>query len=224
MPAKFVNLIQFFEFKIFSELEMVHFIGGGLNCNAVVPGIYAIDMAPDEEFLLRQIGNTDAGMVNGQVFFGEKLPFKIEEIEISCAEQDMQGSEEPGSFQQQGNADAEEKKEFHQPEKEVHPGHGFQDIGPGHYQDQNVHGDQQETTEIEIIGLMGECMRNGMQQYKAGSRKVKEFAGALQFLEIRMHYRKSKGIHTVQFGVRCDKRIIPQKGVRIFLVVAGNKD
>lgn len=224
MPAKFVNLIQFFEFKILPELKMVHFIGRSLYGNAVVLGIYTVDMAPDEEFLFGQVGNTDAGMVDSEIFFGQQLLFKIEEVEISCAEQDMQRAKDPGFFQQKGDADAQEKEEFHQPEEEVHPGHGFEDIGPGHNQDEDIHRNQQKTTEIKIIGMMGERMSNGMQQYKAGSRKVEEFAGALQFLKIWMHYRERKGIHTVQFGVRCSKRIIPQKGGQLFSIVSGNND
>lgn len=53
---------------------------------------------------------------------------------------------------------------------------------------------------------------------------MKEFAGAFQPLEIWMHYRKGKGIHTVQFGVRCKNGIIPQGSVRLFLIVHDNTD
>ena len=53
---------------------------------------------------------------------------------------------------------------------------------------------------------------------------MEEFAGALQSLEIWMHYRKGKGIHTVQFGVGCRSGIIPQEFVRLFSVAPDNKD
>lgn len=199
MPAKFVNLIQFFEFKILPELKMVRFIEGCLYRNAVVMRIYLVYIAPNEEFLLWQVGDTDAGMMDGQVFLRTELFFQVEEVEIGGAEDHMHQPEDPGTIQQECDADAQEKEEFYQAEEKVYPGHGLQDIGPCKYQYQDIHCNQQETTQVEIIGMMGKSMGNGVQKDEAGGCKVQEATGTLQLLEIGMHYRKGKGIHTVQF-------------------------
>lgn len=169
MPAKFVNLIQFFEFKILPELEMVRFIGGSLYRNAVVPGIYPIDIAPDKEFLLRQIGYADTGMVDGQVFFREELFFQVKKIKIGGTQNHMHGAEQPGFFQQEGDADAQEEEELHQAEEEIHFGHRFEDIGARKHQYQDVRRYQQEATEIKIIGVMREGMGECMKKDKARS-------------------------------------------------------
>ncbi len=170
MPAKFVNLIQFFEFKILPELEMVRFIGGCLYCNAVVPRIYPVDIAPDKEFLLRQIGDTDTGMVNGEVFFREELFFQVKKIKIGGAQDHMHGAEKPGFLQQERDADAEKKEELHQPEEEVHFGHRLEDIGARKHEYQDVRSNQQQATEVKIIGMMREGMGQRMKKDKARSR------------------------------------------------------
>ena len=165
-----MNLIQFFEFKILAELKMVHFIGGSLYRDAVVPGIYPVDIAPDKEFLLRQIGDADTGMVDGEIFFGEELFFQVKKIKIGGAEHYMHGTEQPGAFQQEGDADAQEEEELYQTEKEIHFGHRSEDVGARHYEDQDIHRDQQEATEIKIIGMMREGMGNGVKEDKTCSR------------------------------------------------------
>lgn len=154
MPAKFVNLIQFFEFQIPLQLKMVGFISGSLYGDAVVFRIYLIDIAPDKEFLLRQIGDGDAGMMECHIFFCQQLFFAIKQVEAGAAEYQMHQPNDVIAFRQQGYADTEEEKEFNQPEKEVHPGQGFENIGPGKYQNNDVCRNQQQATEIKIIGMM----------------------------------------------------------------------
>jgi hypothetical protein len=69
MSAKFVNLIEFFECKIFPEVELVTFLGRGIDGNTVVMGIHAVNMRPQEEFTFRQRRDADAGMVDGNYLF-----------------------------------------------------------------------------------------------------------------------------------------------------------
>ena len=73
MSAKFVNLIEFFECKIFLKVKLVRFPGGSVDGNAVVPGIYAVNMGPQKKFTVRQGRYGDAGMMDGYHFFRADL-------------------------------------------------------------------------------------------------------------------------------------------------------
>jgi hypothetical protein len=50
MPAKFVNLIEFFELKIFEEVEMVGFIERGIDRNVIILSVDMRNMGPDKKF------------------------------------------------------------------------------------------------------------------------------------------------------------------------------
>jgi hypothetical protein len=48
MPAKFVNLIEFFEFEIFSQIEAVRMGLRGIDDDRIVLGFNVFDLCPDQ--------------------------------------------------------------------------------------------------------------------------------------------------------------------------------
>lgn len=68
MPAKFVNLVEFFECQAAAKVKMVNFVEGGINGNGIVTRLDAINIRPEIEFAFRQGRHRNARMVNGHIF------------------------------------------------------------------------------------------------------------------------------------------------------------
>jgi len=49
VPAKFVNLFEFCEFKILTQIEMQILLAGRADLDGVVAGFDAIDIRPEQE-------------------------------------------------------------------------------------------------------------------------------------------------------------------------------
>ncbi len=63
MPAKFVNLIEFFELKITAELEAYLCAIRGHDLNGIVTRLQLIDIRPQKKFAIGQSRDRNAGMV-----------------------------------------------------------------------------------------------------------------------------------------------------------------
>jgi hypothetical protein len=162
MPAKFVNLIEFFECKIFLEIEPVRFAGRSVNYDVIILSLNTIDMGPEEEFTFRKGRNGDPGMENGYHFAPMGFFLAVKKTAIGQPEHAMQGTHQPGFAKQKHQADTQEEYYFCEPEKQVYPGHIYQDILSGQYQDKNIQRHQQEATKVKRTGMwffeMGNCM------------------------------------------------------------------
>src|SRR5688572_12071254 len=109
MSAKFVNLIEFFELKIFLKLKMERFIPGSLNCNGIVLSLNVIDVRPDEKPALRQGGNGDTRVMQGHIFGGQHFFLAPKQVNVGYAHQHMPHTRWP-FFREAGcNANTDEK-------------------------------------------------------------------------------------------------------------------
>jgi hypothetical protein len=69
VPAKFVNLFEFCEFKILTQVEMEVLLAGGADIDGVIVGFDVIDIRPKQELAVGKGGNGYAGMVEGKLLF-----------------------------------------------------------------------------------------------------------------------------------------------------------
>jgi hypothetical protein len=197
MPAKFVNLFEFFGLKIFSEPEMEGLVQGGLYPDRVVTGIYRVDIRPDKEPALGNSGDRDPGVVEGQVLFRAPAYFMlaIKQVDICYAQAEVDDRRRPYSPRKLNGADTHEEKDLHQPEKEIYPGKLLQYISADDDQDKDIQGYEQLTPEIQWSGFGLMQMADGMCQDQQSGCDMQPAAGAFQFLKRRMNDGERQGVH-----------------------------
>jgi hypothetical protein len=176
VSAKFVNLIEFFECKIFTQVKTVRFTGRSVDNNMIVPGIDAIDMGPDKEFALRQSGHGDPGMVDGYIFLGIDLFLTIEQVTVNKAEEHMHASHQPPGIGKLSETNTYEEKDLGKTKEKVHPGHIGKDILAGQHQNKNIHRHQQQAAQVNRTGMWFPEMGNGMREDKASCCKMQQTA------------------------------------------------
>lgn len=148
MPAKFVNLFQFHEIKIFSQLITKGAFSRSVDQDSVIAGFYIIDTGPDQEFVPRQARDGYPGMVEGEDFLLSEAFFVVKEIAIGNAKADMYNSDYLVAGQEHDQADPQEEKDLYQAEKQVHFRHLAKDVLSCKYQDKDVQGNDQLAPEI----------------------------------------------------------------------------
>lgn len=119
MSAKFVNLIEFFECKIFTQVKTVRFAGGRVDNDMIVPGIDAVDVRPDKELTVWQCRHGNAGMVDGHILFGIDLSLAIEEEAVHHAKRYVQAAHQPPGVGELGKANTYKEQDLGEAEEEV---------------------------------------------------------------------------------------------------------
>jgi hypothetical protein len=183
MPAKFVNLIEFFELEIFLQMKAVRGVGSGIDGDGIVLGFDAVDLGPDEEAVIGQGGDGDAAVVYGEVFVVHHSFFEFEQVEVSEADDEVEATHEPAAFYEQGNADACKEQYFYQPEKEVHHRHIRGDVFARHHQYKNIQRHKYQAADVYRAGLGLVAMGEGVDDEEGGGEQVQEPAGAFELLE-----------------------------------------
>lgn len=156
MPAKFVNLIEFFELKIAPQIKMIGFIVRSGYCYRIILSLNAIYMAPDKKMAIGQGRNGDAGMVQGHIFRGDHSFFAAEQVQIGQHHQNMPATGVPFFGQKTGNANTEEKDYLYQAKEQIYQGQIGRNVFAGHRQNKDIDGHKQQTPEVNgtAIGLV----------------------------------------------------------------------
>src|SRR5688572_17379156 len=95
MPAKFVNLIQFFEMKIFLEMKVIWFIERGFDCYRVVNRFNCCYVRPDIEFAAGQRWNCNPSMMNRYIFTVNDIFLAVKKINVYGAKPEVKTSHYP---------------------------------------------------------------------------------------------------------------------------------
>jgi hypothetical protein len=142
VPAKFVNLFEFCEFKIFPKPEEEIFFSGGPDQDRVVRGFDFVDIRPKEELASRQSGDGNAGVMEGKQLLRPEAHLTVKKKRIGHAQGKVDDSRPVIGLYEHQDTDAQEKNDFHQAEEEIDPGYLSQDISAGQYEDKNIEGNQ----------------------------------------------------------------------------------
>jgi hypothetical protein len=199
VPTKFVNLSEFCEFKIPAQVEMQILFAGSADIDGVVPGVDAIDVRPEQELAVGEVGDGHAGVVEGKQLFRAEAPFAIEQIAVGDAKGEVDETGPKVVLLQHEDADAEEKDDLDDPEEEVDPWQLAKDITTGQNEEENVQGDQQLAPEIDGRGFFVAKMTEGVGQDEEPGEYMQPGSAAFQPFEGGMDDRKGDGVHAGQF-------------------------
>src|SRR6185312_12863269 len=112
MPAKFVNLFQFFESQVPAEVEMEHFFAGCAYFYGIIAGFDLIDIGPEEELARGDARDRNARVVEGQQLLGAESPFAPGETAIRHAERQVDRPGHGVMLRQHQSADAAEENDL----------------------------------------------------------------------------------------------------------------
>ena len=122
VPAKFVYLFEFCEFKIVAQVEMQVFIGGSADMDGVVACIHTVDIRPEQEPAIGQAGDGHAGMVEGKALLRPEAFFAIEQIAVGDAEGQVDGPGPAIALHEHEGPDTKKEDDLDDTEEEVDPG------------------------------------------------------------------------------------------------------
>jgi len=165
MSAKFVNLIEFFECKIFTQVKTIGSLGSA-DGDMVVARIDLIDVRPDKELAVRKCRHRNARMVDGHVLFRIDLFLAIEQVAVHNSQRHVHTAHQPVRIGKQGNANARKEQDLREAEEQVDPRHIRQQVPARQHQYKNVQRHQEQATQVERAGLGFIEMGNGMCQDK----------------------------------------------------------
>jgi hypothetical protein len=153
MPAKFVNLIEFFELKIVAEVEVIRFIAWNRNGDGIVLSLNVVDVRPNEKPALGQGRNGDARMVKGYIFVGHHSFFAPEKVGVGGAHEGMSGSGYPFPVNTGSKTDTQEKDDLYQAEEQIHRRQVGRNIFSSHYQNKNIYRHKQQTRQVQRTAM-----------------------------------------------------------------------
>src|ERR1700722_4222251 len=117
VSAKFVNLFEFRESKIVTQIEMQIPLVGCVDLDGVVPGFDPIDLRPEQEAVIRQGRYRHAAMVERKLLVRAEVSFAVIEVAVSRTEREVGETGPEISLPEHQTADAEEKDDLHDPEE-----------------------------------------------------------------------------------------------------------
>lgn len=155
---------------------MVSFIVGSIDRDHVVLRVDMRNMRPDQEFAFRKCGNSNSGMMEGDIFGVASLFFQEKQVNEHNAQQKMNGAIQPVFADQLMKPDTEEKHKLKKPEEEIHFWKFIEDIFCNEYEQENINRYQEQTTKINITASRLQHVREGVYQDQHRCSGMQELA------------------------------------------------